>query len=166
MQELKNYPAYLISEDGRVLNKQYMRELKGYSSLTTGYIYITLRKGGQTFKHPLHRLLALQFIPNPEGKPMVNHRDGCKLNNSLYNLEWVTNQENVQHAYDIGVNQKMADRWNNKNPVEKIFQTCELLEEGLLNMKEISELTGVSHATVKEIKYRKNWKDISKLFVW
>ena len=166
MQELKNFPNYLISQDGQIINKLFNRELKGHLSLSTGYRYMTLRKDGKDVRQPLHRLLAMQFIPNPDNKPMVNHKDGCKINNSLDNLEWVTNQENVQHAYDLGINPKMTDRWNNINPVQEIYNVCELLQEGIFNMKEISEMTGVSHASVKEIKYRKNWKDISKLFVW
>jgi hypothetical protein len=46
----------------------------------------------------LHRALAIAFIPNPEGKPEVNHIDGNPMNNNVSNLEWVTKQENVSHA--------------------------------------------------------------------
>lgn len=64
-----------------------------------GYFRITLaRKGKRTQKY-LHRLLAEHFIPNPKGLPQVNHIDGNKLNCSLDNLEWVSVQENVIHAY-------------------------------------------------------------------
>lgn len=64
----------------------------------TGYKTVALKKNG-VFKHKLlHRLLAQAFIPNPEGKPEVNHIDYDRTNNSLSNLEWVTRSENQYHA--------------------------------------------------------------------
>ena len=51
----------------------------------------------------LHRMLAIVFIPNPENKPCINHKNGKKLDNRLKNLEWVTYAENNKHAYDIGL---------------------------------------------------------------
>lgn len=48
----------------------------------------------------VHRLIALTFIPNPEDKEDVNHKDGDKLNNLLSNLEWCTRSENMVHALD------------------------------------------------------------------
>jgi len=53
--------------------------------------------------YALHRLIALAFIPNPQNKGQVNHIDGNKLNNSVNNLEWVTNQENQLHKFQTGL---------------------------------------------------------------
>lgn len=68
-----------------------------------GYYTVALTKNGNPKSHLLHVLLAKAFIPNPENKPVVNHKDGNKINNSLDNLEWVTYKENNEHAYAIGL---------------------------------------------------------------
>lgn len=51
----------------------------------------------------VHRLVAIQYIPNPHNLPEVNHIDGNKLNNHKDNLEWVTRSENSKHAYQKGL---------------------------------------------------------------
>lgn len=55
----------------------------------------------KTFK--VHRLVAQAFIPNAEGKPQINHKDGDRRNNHVSNLEWVTGSENMVHAYGTGL---------------------------------------------------------------
>jgi hypothetical protein len=64
-----------------------------------GYCRVSLHNTKKAKTHSVHRLVALAFIPNPEGKPQVNHINGIKSDNSISNLEWVTNAENQKHAY-------------------------------------------------------------------
>ena len=64
----------------------------------TGYVRVSI---GNKSKGLVHRLVAETFIPNPNNKPMVNHIDGNKTNNHISNLEWVTNAENVKHAFTL-----------------------------------------------------------------
>ncbi|UXV14883.1 HNH endonuclease [Mammaliicoccus sciuri] len=54
----------------------------------------------------MHRLVATTYISNPQNLAQVNHIDGNLKNNNVSNLEWVSNRENTQHAYDTGLNSK------------------------------------------------------------
>jgi hypothetical protein len=67
-----------------------------------GYLRIQVTKDGIRERIFVHRLVAKAFIPNPEGKPHVNHMDSNPLNNNVENLEWVTHKENMHHAINKG----------------------------------------------------------------
>ncbi len=95
------FSGYTIREDGQVRSR-FGRTIKPQFD-RSGYVRVELWVDGAGKKHLLHRLLARAFIPNPGGKPQVNHIDGDKSNNALYNLEWVTQSENQKHAYDLGL---------------------------------------------------------------
>ena len=99
---IKNFPNYSIDKKGKVMNIITKKEKKP-SIYKVGYYYLTLYNKGKIRTVALHRLLAETFIPNIENKRTVNHKDGNKLNNSLSNLEWATDAENIQHAYDTGL---------------------------------------------------------------
>lgn len=67
------------------------------------YFVVALCKEHIETQHLVHRLVATAFIPNPESKSDVNHKDGNKQNNRKSNLEWMTKQENEEHAKAIGL---------------------------------------------------------------
>ena len=68
-----------------------------------GYCRIQLTAPGVKRSMFVHRIVAEAFIPNPDLKPEVNHKDGDKRNNFVGNLEWATESENQKHAYDTGL---------------------------------------------------------------
>lgn len=68
-----------------------------------GYLRVCFAIGGKLRFYRVHRLVAQAFIPNPNNKTQINHKDGNKLNNCVDNLEWVTNQENCEHAQINGL---------------------------------------------------------------
>jgi len=95
------FSGYTIREDGLVLSR-FGRTIKQQLD-TSGYARVELWENGVGKKHLVHRLVAAAFIPNPQGKPQVNHIDGNKSNNRASNLEWVTQSENQIHAYANGL---------------------------------------------------------------
>ncbi len=79
------------------------------------YNVVQLALDNKTKCMRLHRVVAMAFVPNPENKPFVNHKDGNRYNNLPENLEWVTHQENVIHAYATGLTPR-GKRGKQKNP--------------------------------------------------
>lgn len=98
---------YEVSNTGKVRSLNYKRtgkvkELRPAPD-PKGYMKTMLPYGGRWKTVKIHRLVACAFIPNPNGLPQVNHKDGNKANNAVNNLEWITNYENAHHALKNGL---------------------------------------------------------------
>lgn len=65
-----------------------------------GYLRTAFVINGKAKTIKVHRIIAQTFVPNPLNKPQVNHINGIKDDNRAENLEWVSNRENVVHAYE------------------------------------------------------------------
>lgn len=99
MEEWKNIEKtnYKVSESGKIKNKT--GKIMSDKTIKNGYRQVTLFINGKSKREAIHRLVAKAFIPNVYDKLTVNHKDGNKLNNEVSNLEWMTQKENVNHAY-------------------------------------------------------------------
>lgn len=81
-----------------------LKQVNNSKNPSNNYYIVTLVDSyGRRKNTSVHRLMCLTFLPNPEKKAHVNHKDGNKLNNQLSNLEWATEKENSQHAVDTGL---------------------------------------------------------------
>jgi hypothetical protein len=105
---------YLVSDTGKVRRRGSDKDHSMYKK--KGYLVIDLYENGQRSKNRVNRLVAEAFIPNPDNKPEVNHKDGDKSNNCVSNLEWVTKKENCRHAWDNGLVKPSYSMLGKKNP--------------------------------------------------
>ena len=98
MKDIKNYEGiYAITEDGRVWSYKYSKFLKARPS-ADGYLYVGLSNNYKYKNCLVHRLVAEAYLPNPNNWPQVNHKDENKANNSVSNLEWCSNQYNIDYS--------------------------------------------------------------------
>ena len=135
---------YKVSSEGRISHNG--RILSG-SIHKDGYIFVNIR-GKQ---YPKHRVVAEAFIPNPEGKPFVNHIDGNKQNNKVENLEWCTQSENIKHSYENNLQPKGLSTYKGKFTAEQREEIKEQWDSGQYSQRELGRIYGVSHTCIGSI---------------
>lgn len=115
---------------------------------TTGYWRINL---GRKNRHYVHRLVAAAFIPNPENKPFVDHIDGCRTNNQVSNLRWVTSKENALYGGDRHgfASQISAAKSAGVHP-GRALEYKKLLSEGC-SLREIARRYNTSHSAISRV---------------
>lgn len=146
---------YVVTKNGEVYNKKNGHKLKPQIN-GTGYYRVSI--GGKLCF--IHRLVAKLYIPNPENKPQVNHKDGNKLNNNVDNLEWVTNKENTIHAIKTGL-QPIEE----KSKVAKLkrSQVQFIKSHDEMTRKELADLFNISENTISDIRNGRTWKTVEKI---
>lgn len=100
--KIEHFENYEISNKGNVRNKNNYT-LKQHKMNNYMTIKLYDRNNKKMILKNIHRLVAEAFIPNPNNKRTINHKDGNKLNNNVNNLEWCTHKENTKHAFETGL---------------------------------------------------------------
>lgn len=140
---------YEVSDTGSVRNK-----ITGHILIPQedkkGYLRVRLSLHNKKATAKVHRLVAVAFIPNPEGKPQVNHKNTDKHNNRVSNLEWVTNGENQIHAYKTGLNYVTGRAGRRKIPVTMIDDNGEILNR-FESISEAGRITGIEKRNIEKV---------------
>lgn len=166
-------PIYMISNYGRLYNKERDRIVKGENpDFCQGRLRYSLKlRNGKHRKYLAHRIVAKHFKPARwVWQIQINHKDGNPLNNHISNLEWCTPDENNKHASINNLIPKGEEKINAIFTNEQIHNVCKLFEKGYNVMKVARKLKLDNHKNIANyltlILYRKSWTTISKNYVW
>lgn len=141
----EGHTAYFVTTLGRVFSvkakllSQSLNRGRGYYEIRTNKTAVTP-----------HRLVAKAFVPNPENKPEVNHKDGRKTNNNVSNLEWVTRKENNDHSINSGLTKLPQKGYNAKFDDSQVAKVIGLVRSGWTYAK-AGATEGMSYSTVAHI---------------
>ncbi len=153
------FDAYTLFEDGTIIGRtgkklKHALNYKGYP-----VVALTDDNGCRKSKF-VHRLLAENFIPNPNNLSDVNHIDCDRANFNLSNLEWMSHGENIKYSYTM--NKRSALGTNNARCItdeETVHQICKLLATGM-SPAQVRD-AGFNYVRARSIKSKRNWKHIS-----
>lgn len=155
--KLKEDNRFEISQIGIIRNAK-TKSIKSQYVSSTGYYMISISKNNKSKSFRVHRLLANNFIDNPNKLKEVNHKDGNKLNNSLTNLEWVSHFGNMQHAFNTGlVNNTGIKNGMAKLNQHKVADIKIMLQQGVSQYK-IAQKYNVSRSAILKIHLNQTWK--------
>ena len=151
---------YRISNYGNVYsfgNSKNVKpsKMKGWIN-KYGYRMVDLYKDKKCKHHFVSRLVAQHFIDNSENKKQVNHIDGDKLNNRVNNLEWVTGQENKEHAVKL----KLHPHNETHGMAKLTNEDVKKIRLSTLKNSEIAKLYNVTRNHIARIKKYKLWRNL------
>jgi hypothetical protein len=161
--DIKNYVRlYQVSNFGRVKSFYYGKEriLTGHPD--RGYLRLELSKNGIKIHRSIHQLVTEAFIPNPLNKPTVNHKDGNKLNNFVWNLEWATHKEQMEHAELNNLTNycKGENVGTSKLKPDQVLEIRRKYATGKYSLRQLGDEYNVILNTIWKIVNRITWKHI------
>ncbi len=151
MKQIGDWP-YKVTEDGRVWSDRSEQFLTP-GTKDDGYKVVVLCLDGNRKTCRVSRLVAEAFIPNPENKPEVNHKDGNKEDNSVDNLEWMTPKENTEHSRTV-LGNKMGPQQ------EWLVESPEGHQTTITNLNEFCRNNGLSMSSLSGRGKTQGWRAI------
>ena len=144
-----------LYEDGRLFHypEKVLKQSTPKSGKRAGYMTAHFYYNGTRETMCVHRLVATYFVNKPEGKDVVNHKDGNKSNNHYTNLEWVTYAENNAHALETGLKEQTPSSYKSKltkldyEARKDIIANCKLGVPGFM-AKDFAKKYGVASPTI------------------
>jgi hypothetical protein len=172
--DIKGYEGlYQISDKGRVksLARKVNHPHSGFQTLkekilksgknSRGYLVVILCENKIRKTSMVHRLVATTFLRNFGDKKTINHKNGVKTDNHLGNLEFVTQKENVQHSYNMGLSNNRGEKSCLSKLTEKeVLQIRDLRGCGRFSQREVAEFYNCVESTVNAVVNRKSWRHI------
>lgn len=159
---------YSVSSFGRLRSEVTRRgsiagRIKSNCAGTHGYVLASMSLHGVDHRVGVHQLVASAFIPNPENKRCVNHKNGNRADNHVENLDWMTHQENSQHAVK-GKSWAQKRRRGSAHCGAKITEAIVLdircrAALGVM-LKDIAQEVGVHPSTISSIVSRRYWTHV------
>lgn len=161
MYDISNYGEIYSKKTGKIL--RWIKKHNGYYRVNLQLV------GGGEKEFSIHRLVALHFIPIPDGYSAeelhVNHKEGDKSKNRSTDLEWTTPSQNVLHAFRSGIRIPGVgvNSTNCKYSEEVVRDICQALQDGYRGKQLLSHLhlDESYYNLVKRIKKRRHWRCIS-----
>jgi hypothetical protein len=159
--EIRDYPGYFVSDEGHIRTTGLRPGLlkpateRGYKR-----VHLTNNKKGRSIR--VHRLVADAFIPNPLNLPYVNHKDADKSNNHATNLEWCTHDNNMKHAWALGLPKTHYGESHGMSRLTEhdVLNIRRLYSTGKTSYPKLSRQFGISISHAHRIVSKQIWKTV------
>jgi hypothetical protein len=158
---IAEFPTYSIDQQGQIVNKR--GHIMKPQLDRHGYYKLQFQIGRTCHHRYVHRLIAIAFLPNPEGKPVINHRNGVKTDNRIENLEWCTQGENLIHKYRaLGQTPIHGEAHSgSKLTNAEVIEIRKALTAPTVNLSAIARKHGITPNVITGIRDGKKWKRIA-----
>jgi|SRR6185312_1985844 len=166
---IRGYEDYIVLPTSEIFSikfntiRKLVPQILHKNGKPSAYRQIVVRQQGKDpARRLIHRIVAETFIPNPENKPQVNHKDGNGSNNHVDNLEWCTGHENMAHSFRI-LKRRMAVGEKvhlSKLTEEEVIMIRKIYPKGHATQQELAKIFNCHPTTIYSVLSYITWKHI------